>query len=89
MLVEGNKAEGHTSTTHLQGSDSQPRAQASEVWRTPSRLCIKINIDAAVRESNEMMGIGIVIRDHEGQFFYGRESIEQIRLQGSSEGGNC
>ncbi|KAK1359329.1 hypothetical protein POM88_043803 [Heracleum sosnowskyi] len=35
-------------------------------WKPPNRDCLKINVDAATSSERNGMGLGVVIRDHNG-----------------------
>lgn len=35
-------------------------------WSTPIRGCVKINLDVAVKKSQQKMGIRLIIREHQG-----------------------
>lgn len=37
-----------------------------QAWLPPSNGCFKVNVDAAIRSSNQTTGLGVVIRDSEG-----------------------
>lgn len=53
--------------------NSKERAANSGVqsrvrWRPPEPGCLKINVDASIRENEDHYSIGMVMRDHEGRF---------------------
>lgn len=37
-----------------------------QVWLPPPNGCFKVNVDAAIRSSNQTAELGVVIRDSEG-----------------------
>lgn len=53
-------------------SAANSAVQTSVKWRPPEPGCLKINVDASVRENEAHYSIGMVIRDHEGKFLMGK-----------------
>lgn len=41
-------------------------------WQPPELCCIKINVDAAVKEGHDWFAIGMVARNHMGQYMLGK-----------------
>lgn len=61
-------------------------------WKAPEMGCIKINVDAAVKEGQDWFAIGMVARNHLGHFLggktmklAGRVSVVEVEMVGISE----
>ncbi|KAL8127458.1 hypothetical protein AgCh_014390 [Apium graveolens] len=48
--------------------------EAENIWQTPTKGCLKINVDASFVEGQDYYLIGMVPRNHLGQYLLGRTS---------------
>ncbi|XP_017233563.1 uncharacterized protein LOC108207639 [Daucus carota subsp. sativus] len=55
-------------TTHPISNLQQQRVR----WQCPSAGTLKMNVDAAVTEGQQHFSVGLVLRDHQGQFIIGK-----------------
>ncbi|XP_074355893.1 uncharacterized protein LOC141695553 [Apium graveolens] len=58
----------------VQGSISTTNQAAARAWIAPQEGEFKLNVDASVVEGQPFFTVGMVIRDHAGQFVQGRNS---------------
>ena len=55
------------------GNKSVPDAPQDRVkWKAPDTGCLKINVDASVRENEDHYSVGMAVRDHERKFVAGK-----------------
>ncbi|KAL5784558.1 hypothetical protein ACOSQ2_006950 [Xanthoceras sorbifolium] len=52
--------------TNAQVVNSQQLSSRSVKWRPPDASAVKVNSDDAINSSNNLVGFGLVVRDHLG-----------------------